>query len=147
MIGELAERIICSRIGGHRHKTDSRCDYCPDVSVGSMFFECKAVGLTNQMFIYAGRLNNDRLFAANHMLWYAVVHHRTSTKKWCTVKELETAVITSIRCIYLIPFSVVSAKCIKEVPLNSKYGSSQSNKRLYGSGFRLPLSWFTEWMV
>lgn len=34
VVGALAERLTARLVGGVRHKTDCRADYCPDVSVG-----------------------------------------------------------------------------------------------------------------
>lgn len=147
VVGDLAERMTCERMGGRRLKTDARCEYCPDVQVGRMYFECKAVGRSGQLFVYAGRLAKDRAFAAVHVLWYAVWRHRADTKGCRTVAELEAAVRASVRCLYVMPFSAVDAACatVEERPLNSKYG--RGGDQNYGSGFRVPLSRFAEWMV
>lgn len=94
LAGELCEQLTAAVFNGRRHKTDSTCDYCPDVSItgprGTIYFESKAVGLTKTVFIYEGRLRKDFLFARRHELYYVVWHHLAYSKLATTVNELRS---------------------------------------------------------
>src|ERR1022692_1608184 len=87
-LGEIVEEATEKLTGGRRHKTQSNADYCPDVSAGEIYYECKSAGRQNQTFVYRGRLEKDLLFAAEHILLYAVWHHAVDTAKVATVDEL-----------------------------------------------------------
>lgn len=145
VIGELIEEISAIVLGGYRHRTDSRSDYCPDISVGRNFYECKAAGLSRQTLIYAGRLKKDRRFARRHQLFYLIWHHRAYTKDARSVDELRSLLLQRIQCAYIVPFNAIDAICksLREEKLcsASAYGLNgrASNKKAYGSGYRLPL--------
>lgn len=73
VIGNLVEELTAKLMHGRRHKTQSTMDYCPDVSaplyddgewLNTQYFECKAAGSSNEMFVYKGRLIKDREFVA-----------------------------------------------------------------------------------
>lgn len=155
VVGELIEEISALVLGGYRHKTDSRCDYCPDLSVpdwisynpalcmwqtGMTYFECKAAGLSRQTFIYEGRLKKDRCFAKRFDLKYLIWHHTAKTKQARSVFELRSLLLQRIVCAYLVPFSVIDSICqgLSIEKLNSAYGHSDSNP-VYGSGVRIPI--------
>src|SRR5204862_352334 len=141
VIGSLAERLTAERLNGVRYRTDSRAEYCPDVKAGSLYLECKAVGQSNQAFVYGGRLLKDRAFARQCSLWYAIWNHAAETKLAATVKELEKLVLATMRGLYLVPFQAIDAVCaaLEPEPLNSRYGRSDTDEA-YGSGFRFPLA-------
>lgn len=145
VIGDTVERLVAKAVRGRIFNTQGNVTYCPDVVSGRMFFECKAAGRSRQFFIYAGRLEKDRRFAEENMLWYAVWHHRVDTKTCRTVAELERSIEDGIRSRYLIPFREVSRLCVREEKLNSAYGNS--GHKLYGSGFRLSLRDFAHWLI
>jgi hypothetical protein len=141
-VGDLMERLTASWFGGVRHKTQSNCDYCPDVSAGGEFYESKGVGKSGNTFIYGGRLVKDREFVATgHRLWYAVWHHRATTTGLETREAVERAVLASLRSLYVVPFAAVDDICrgIRPTPLNSKYGGSDK-RPAYGSGYVIRLS-------
>lgn len=146
IIGNLTEELIASLFNANRHKLDSSCDYCPDLSIESLFIECKAAGRNKETFIYQGRLEKDREFSKSHNLMYAILHHTTNTLLSDTVEELETDFLMSIQCLYLVPFEVIDniASSLPEEKLNSKYGR-HANRQLYGSGVRLRLSMIESW--
>lgn len=112
-----------------------------------MFFETKAVGLTRQVLIYTGRLDKDRDFAEKHSLWYCIWHHRVRTKNYQTVEELEVAIRSNIKALYVVPFSAISDICkdLWPEPLNTAYGYPDS--QTYGSGYRFSIKQLTQWMV
>lgn len=154
VVGELIEDLSAYVLGGSRHRTDSRADYCPDVSVRSIYgyrgsiaihqthyYECKAAGLSKQFFIYGERLKKDIRFARKRDLSYLIWHHRARTKSARSVAELRSLLLQRIVCGYIVPFSVINTICasIEETKLNSAYGHSIENGKLYGSGFRIPL--------
>ncbi len=145
VIGDLAERLTIRRFGGVRLKTDSRCDYCPDIKWNWQYVECKAVGRTKQAFVYAGRLEKDREFALGHSLVYVIWHHLAETKRATTVQELERLVERNLQALYVVPFEFISALCdvLPIEKLNSKYGRHGSQE--YGSGYRFPLSKLERW--
>jgi len=139
LVGDWTEDLIARLMGWVRHKTDCRCDYCPDLSdEAGHYVETKAAGKTNQTFVYSGRLAKDRKFVdAGHRLTYAVLHHGCKTKRYDMREELREAWLRSLRCLYLIPFDDFEAITLsrEEKPLNSKYGNPT-----YGAGYRIPLS-------
>lgn len=163
IIGELTEELIATLFGGERHKTDCNCDYCPDVSVcfptlpdpigivrkpkgyGRLYMECKAAGRSNQTFIYEGRLEKDKQFAKDHLLCYAILKHRTITKYASTVPELTALFLTSLDCLYIVPFEILLTIIGDQEPepLNSSYGGT--DRKTYGSGYRIPLRSIEEW--
>lgn len=141
VVGDLIEVITCSVLRGKRHKCSGNFDYCPDVSVGGNFFECKAIGRSRQTFVYEGRLLKDRKFARFQPLYYAVWHHTANTLYAHTVEQLQCLVLAKMRWMALIPFAEIDRICslTTATRLNSKYGKS-SERKLYGSGFRISLS-------
>ncbi len=157
VLGEIVEDLAAALFNGVRHKTDCRCDYCPDVSIpmlnswGSVYeriyLECKSAGRNRETFIYKGRLIKDRKFAANHLLFYVIFHHQTVTKQASTAEDLHALFLQAMQCIYFIPFSVIDeiASSQKIKRLNSGYGGT--DRKTYGSGFRLKLSKFEKWKL
>jgi len=151
--GNMAETMTAAFTGGTRISTDSRADYCPDVVAEiegrKVFIECKAVGLSNETFVYHGRLEKDRLFAAEHSLMYAIWRHRAATKKCSTVQQLQAAWLTSLEAAYLVPFKdffdIAIGSGIEK--LNSAYGSSRTQPKMYGSGYRVRLAKLAAWKV
>lgn len=142
VVGELIEEITALVLGGKRHRTSSNCDYCPDVSINSKrFFECKASGLSNQFFIYAGRLTKDIEFASRQSLSYVIWSHNAAVKDARSVVELRSLLLQRIRCGYIVPFNVIADICASITPmkLNSAYGHREGNGKMYGSGYRIPL--------
>lgn len=148
VLGDFVEDLTAMLFGGRRHKTDCTKDYCPDVSVveRDLYLECKAAGLSRQTFIYAGRIERDRKFAAHHGLYYAIWHHRARTVLASTVSELQQLFLASMQCIYVVPFAVIDALCKSPQKLNSKYGHSDTNP-VYGSGYRIRLQDLTPWRL
>jgi len=151
LIGDLVEDMSAALLGGVRHKCSSQADYCPDVSVdlphGRVFVECKAAGRNRETFIYEGRLEKDRLFTADRPLFYCVVHHGTDTTQADTVEDLQRRFFRNLRCLYLVPFEVIDGLCRGREPeaLNSGYGGT--DRKTYGSGFRLKLRDFEPWLL
>lgn len=150
VVGETIEQLSAIVLGGFRHSTNSQADYCPDISVkkpdgpGLIYYECKAAGLSRQTFIYAGRLKKDRRFNKQTCgrLFYLIWHHKAYTKDARSVDELRSLLLQRIQCAYIVPFQAIDAICesLNEEKLNSAYGQSkQSDLKVYGSGFRLPL--------
>jgi hypothetical protein len=141
VIGTYYEEQTAKVFGGVVHKTDSRCDYCPDVSACNKFYEVKAVGNSGQAFIYAGRLVKDIKFAEQNDLYYCVWRHSVKTQLVSTVAELKAKLATSTLSYMVVPFSDVLMICRQSTltKLNSKYGGSDSNPR-YGSGYRIPVT-------
>lgn len=155
VVGDLVEGLTAELVGGRRHKNDSRCDYCPDVSVrtpaGLAYLESKAAGRNGETFVYSGRLEKDREFAKDHRLLYCVWHHRARTVEAATVGELQRLVLASLRSVALIPFAALDAYCrtLREEPLNSAYGKGHggSQARVYGNGYRIRLSALKNFVV
>lgn len=145
VIGNLVEQWTAELVGGRRHKTDSRADYCPDVSTANAYFESKAVGRSKTAFIYTGRLEKDKAFAATNRLVYVIWHHCAVTRQATTVAELEALVALHFRCVYVVPFTAIAAICaaLKVEPLNSKYGNT--NRPEYGAGYRINLKLLSRW--
>jgi hypothetical protein len=141
VVGDLAETLTARLVGGARHKTDSRAAYCPDVSANGTYFESKAVGRSRTAFVYGGRLDKDRVFAASHRLVYVIWHHGADSKLAATAEQLVALVLRTMRCVYVVPFGAIDRLCstIKPDRLNSKYGGSDSRPE-YGSGYRIRLS-------
>lgn len=153
IIGDLCERLTAVYVGGRRHKNDSTVTYCPDVSrtvaIGEIevqeFFESKAAGRSNEIFIYAGRLDKDKVFAAaGNRLTYVVWRHGVRVNDYETVEDLCRAVATGLLSLYVIPFPAIAAACAGRPlePLNSKYGRGHDSSKVYGSGYRLRLKLF-----
>ncbi len=154
VVGDAVEELSVLYLNGERHRTDSRADYCPDISrkVGRrrQYFECKGVGRSRTPFIYAGRLAKDkRLVAHGYDLSYVIWHHGARTKLFSTVTELRQGLLTNMRALYIIPFSAIAEVCshLKEEKLNSAYGHAVDNRKTYGSGFRLNLSLLSSFVV
>lgn len=145
VIGNFFEDATAQHVNGARHRTDSRCDYCPDVSNSDSFYEVKAVGRSKQVLIYRGRLQKDLIFASTHKLFYCIWHHSVLTTELETVLELKRSLLNSNPIAYVVPFSEVYRVCksIEVTPLNSKYGGSNSRAQ-YGSGYRVPISKFKD---
>lgn len=141
LIGNWAEQLTLWLVGGYRHKTDSRCDYCPDISLGDRYIECKAAGKTNQTFVYEGRLMKDWEFSRSNQLFYCIWHHNTKTTDHQFVSSLLTEFIASLKCVFIVPFWAFYSICRRRPcqRLNSRYGNSDRNPT-YGAGYRVPLS-------
>lgn len=148
VIGNLIEELTASLVNGKRHKTMNG-RYCPDVSRGQEYFECKAVGRSRQAFVYAGRLEKDRKFAQQYPLTYILWHHEAGIEEIPTVRALELAVRANLRAIYCIPFQQLYHQCVSRplVKLNSKYGCAQDYPNTYGSGYRVPISALDPWQI
>ena len=148
LLGGFAEELTAEIFRGRRYKTDSTCDYCPDVVSGSVYFECKACGKSNQTFIYSGRLDKDRAFAADHWLGYAVWSHGVETNRAATAGELRSLFLKQLRGLYVVPFEAIDAICSSKPAekLNSKYGHSNEPGTLYGSGYRVNLKELQPWL-
>ncbi len=133
-------------LGGKVHKTDCRCDYCPDVSFGKKFYEVKACGNSGQTFIYEGRLEKDYEFSQTHELFYVVWRHRVDTSLVSTIADLKRELEANTLGYAICPFEFIYKLCKQKppTPLNSKYGSSDSNP-VYGSGYRISVSGLKEY--
>lgn len=145
VVGALAERLTAELVGGRIHKTDSTASYCPDVSARGVYFESKAVGRSKTAFVYGGRLDKDRQFAASHRLVYVIWHHGADSKLAQTESELEALVLRTMRVLYVVPFAAIDRLCVVPDKLNSKYGGSDSRPE-YGSGYRIPLMYLSRWI-
>jgi hypothetical protein len=145
-IGNYFELKTARLVRGRVHKTDCRCDYCPDVSAESKFFEVKAAGNSGQTFIYAGRLEKDFEFSQANELWYVVWRHRVDTSQVETIQQLKQELQRNTLGYALCPFSFIYELCKQKPPtkLNSKYGGSDTNP-LYGSGYRIAVSSLKEY--
>jgi hypothetical protein len=154
VLGELTEKLTAMLFGGKRHKTDSRCEYCPDVSRDDLFyFECKSVGKSKEALIYKGRLEKDKIFAEDNALYYVIWHHTTQTKHASTVCDLKSLFLYNLKSIYVVPFSKIYELCLNVKPtnMNRSYGNGDKNT-VYRTGYRLKLSeldnWkFAEWRI
>lgn len=151
VLGNLFEELTAALVGGRRHKTDSRCDYCPDVSAGGIYYESKGAGRNGETFVYSGRLEKDREFAREHSLVYCVWSHRASVLGCSTVAELEARVLGDLRAVYLVPFGALDMLCsgLRTEPLNSAYGKGHQGKgsKVYGSGKRIRLALLSDYLV
>lgn len=151
IVGDLAERLTAMLVKGVRFKTNSQCQYCPDVYAKGVYIESKAVGRTKEIFIYEGRLEKDKEFAATRKLIYCIWHHLTETK-YCTTKaELLTDVLTNMQCVYLIPFASIRSIC-RDRPvevLNTKYKNRRTygapDSPMYGSGYRMQIKLLSDY--
>ncbi|MGV3485382.1 MAG: hypothetical protein ACO1RT_13270 [Planctomycetaceae bacterium] len=148
LIGNWAEELTIHALGGRRHRTDCRYDYCPDISSNGCFIECKAAGRTNQTFIYAGRLEKDWRFSRECPLMYCIWHHGAKTTAHEYVSQLFADFLASLRSIFIVPFWALYTICRRRPceKLNSKYGSSDSNSD-YGAGYRVNLSMLRDWEI
>lgn len=144
--GAFFEGLTVGALGGCRHRTDSRCDYCPDVSIGNEYFEVKGAGLSGEFLIYKGRLEKDATFAKHHPLTYIVWSHGADFLKATCEIGLKALIQASLKGYYRIPFDVLHAKAMTVTPtkLNSAYGHSDTNP-IYGEGYRMKLVWFGEY--
>lgn len=136
-IGAYYEQLTTELVSGVRHKTDCRCDYCPDISFSGEYAEVKACGRSNKMLVYAGRLIKDQKFAnAGYKLSYYVWYHNVETKHCHTVAQLKDALRRNTQGFAVVPIDDLVAICsqLSQVKLNSKYGHSDSNPT-YGSGY------------
>ena len=145
IIGRVVEELSAERLNGVRHLTDSRCEYCPDVTADGRFYECKAVGKSNQLFVYKGRLEKDSVFDQHHDFSYIIWKHNFSVETQLTVTELENGIRQSIQAVYIVPFRTIRNALLSKplVKLNSNYGGGK--KEVYGSGYRCALSEFEEY--
>lgn len=148
VLGDFVEHLTAQLLGGQVHKTSSKANYCPDVSVGKFYFECKCAGRNKETFVYGGRLEKDREFAATRWLAYVIWHHTTDTTQPATVRDLRAMFLANVKSVYVVPFEVIDEICREkdEVPLNSAYGGSKDNP-LYGSGYRIRLAELAEWAL
>ncbi len=148
VLGRVVEEATCELTGGRRHKTRAGVDYCPDVSAGRLFYECKAAGCTNNAFIYAGRLIRDRQFAEEHLLYYAIWHHRAKVGRAADEAELRAMFLANIRGIYIVPFGQIDAICATRPVeiLNTAYGRHNEAKD-YGHGYRIPIKMLLPWRI
>ena len=148
VIGDFVEDLTMTLFRGKRHKTDCTADYCPDISVGDEYLECKAAGRTKQTFIYGGRLKKDQRFSKEHKLTYVVWHHLTDTTTAETVEELERSFLENFVCLYVVPFryidTVVQTHC-QEEKLNTAYGKRPGTESTYETGYRINLSLLEPW--
>lgn len=144
LIGDYYEKRTATHFQGSIHKTDCRCDYCPDISYGDpiQYLEVKACGNSNSVLIYEGRLLKDLQISKELSLTisYCVWKHSVETKTHNTARELIDALTQQTLAMYLIPLQSIKEICNKlpVIKLNSKYGSSDSNPT-YGSGYRIPI--------
>lgn len=153
--GDLCEELTAMLFNGRRHRTDSRADYCPDVSVlhaedwadGELYIESKSAGLSRQTFIYSGRLAKDEAFARDHRLYYCIWHHRAATKQAKTEAELRSLLLSKMQCAYVVPFGAIKQLCelLNAEPLNSAYGGT--DRAVYGSGYRINLSLIEQYRI
>lgn len=148
VIGKYYEMLTASFLRGHRHKTNSQADYCPDISLrwpfgGPLYLECKAVGRSRTAFVYKGRLERDYEFAQSHALGYVIWHHFVKTNDIETVEALHRELGANTLRFYIVPFHVVWELVADRQPekLNSKYGRSHEYPGNYGMGYKLPLRW------
>lgn len=148
IIGDFIEVVTARVFGGKRCRCTGTADYCPDVKVGDIYIECKAMGNSNQTMIYDGRLEKDHVFAQSHNLFYAIWSHNVSTKSVDTVEDLQRKLLAGLEWCALIPFDQIDQICLWSKPgkLNSKYGGSQDNP-LYGSGYRIPRRFIEPWIL
>jgi hypothetical protein len=146
-IGLFMEELTTHFLPGlERHQTDSRCTYCPDLSIKiagvRVYFECKGVGKSATAFIYEGRLIKDIDFAQHHTLYYVIWHHKTKTDHFTSIEGLRLGLIQNMHSMYLAPFSAIQEICSRLIPvaLNTKYGHAQDRPDTYGKGYRFPIS-------
>lgn len=139
-LGDFAERLTARILHGRRYRTDSRCNYCPDVFALGAWFEVKTAGRNNESFVYQGRLEKDRRFAEQRQLYYVIWHHAADTKACLTHADLRRSFLMSLKAVYVLPFAEVDAvaQSVTVTKLNSKYGKSDTNP-VYGAGYRLPI--------
>ena len=151
VIGNTVEDLTCALIpDSRRHKTDSRADYCPDVSANGRYYETKAVGRSREAFVYSGRLKKDRQFVDDgNQLDYVIWHHKVAVAGIQTVEELSSAIIGNIVSAYIIPFDDFWFLCqwLPVEKLNSKYGKHQTEPSTYGTGYRINLTWLDNYRL
>ncbi len=154
VVGELGEELTAQALGGVRHRTDSRADYCPDVSWNcpdvpgfTEYAESKVVGKSGTGFVYSGRLLRDEAFAAERVLYYSIWHHRAKVGDCSTVQEVRRRVMAGLRAWWLVPFAELNRLLFwrEHKPLNSKYGGT--DRQTYGSGVRFPVKLLDPWRV
>lgn len=145
--GELIEDVTAAIFGGRRHIDSGAYDYCPDVSIGDLYLECKAMGTSGQSMVYTGRLEKDYEFTRRRKLIYCIWHHTAKPNLYETVEDVEAAILANLQWCAWIPFAEIYAYCAARVPepLNSQYGK-HSNPGVYGSGYRLPKSFIKPWI-
>lgn len=157
VIGDFMESLTASVLGCDRHVCSSKAEYCPDMSIrpgdgllGRIYVECKAVGLTKEAFVYAGRLAKDRIFYnEGNDLFYVIWHHKVKTLNYDTVEDLQSALLQKLQWMAVVPFPYIDelSKKLPEEKINTRYGikhykrpyGESSNARIYGSGIRIPL--------
>lgn len=141
-VGDLIEEMSANLLGGVRYKTDSTCEYCPDVRAAGLFVECKGVGQSGQAFIYKGRLERDEAFSRQHPLAYLIWHHDAKPSEFTTVEQLRRSLPDHLKATYLIPFPAIKELCTaaKEYRLNTVYGRTREYPTVYGTGYRFPIS-------
>lgn len=148
--GEFAEQLTAIVVGGHRLKTDSRADYCPDILCGaSTYVECKSVGRNGYGFVFEGRRAKDQSFNADgRQLLYLFWRHRMKTEGIGDVDELRRQWCASVKLGILVPFALVddllTSRPLKRfnVEVDAKgrrLGYGQESKG-YSNGRTLPLS-------
>lgn len=147
-IGQYFEAKTASTFGGTLLRTDSRCDYCPDVEVPDGYLEVKAVGLSNQTFIYDGRLMKDLKFSRRNNLKYVIWRHNVATNSVDNLAELYHQLSLNTLACYVVPFRAIWGLLKDKQPqkLNSKYGRSLENPT-YGAGYRIPLGLLKDWIA
>ena len=147
-IGDYFEKRTAQHVSGSIHKTDCRCDYCPDVSADGIYYEVKAAGNSRQTFIYEGRLERDFEFAKRNELFYFVWSHRVDTSTVSTIAELKERLGQQTKGFAIVPFEFIYKLC-KMKPaekLNSNYGNSILNPT-YGAGYRISLSSLKDYWI
>lgn len=148
LTGEFFELLSEERLGMSRHMCVSKYDYCPDLSRGTRYFECKAMGLSGSTLIYSGRLEKDQVFAEKHSLSYLIWHHTCQSEQCETESDLFCELRNSVQWAAIVPLESIVALCREtgETPLNSNYGGCRTRK-IYGSGYRIPKRKLKPWIL
>jgi hypothetical protein len=151
VLGSFVEDLTAQLFNGTRLQTDSRCPYYPDIALtcrisptrwSNIYLECKSAGLSNQTFIYKGRLEKDWTFAQDHKLIYVIWHHSAYVGRAETFNELKALFLSKIKAVYLVPFESIDEICssLRLEKLNTKYGHKPGLAgEAYGSGYRFPI--------
>lgn len=125
------------------HKTDSRCDYCPDVSCSLGYVESKSVGQTGQIIVYRHRLLKDQRLEVP--LYYCIWRHclRVAGYRW--QMDLWQGLAESIDSAVLLPLATLHMELLR-TPLRilNRGRKTPDGHRLgygsngYGKGYSVP---------
>lgn len=142
VVGDFYEELTAAVFGGVRHRCTTASKYCPDVSIEEhLYLECKAIGKTDKMLVYANRLQKDFEFSTRYHLFYVVWRHTVRAARYHTHEDLRAALLQGTLWCAVLPFDEVWRLChtVKETKLN--------NKPNYKTGYQIPLRDVRPWIL